>query len=160
MINEPKDKIFEFFDNISINSPADFDEAVLGLRRFGRRIWIAGAVGAIDRAIESFSTYHFSEQLIAAHRALQNWIRDPRPENAELARRQYFPYRQLLNCDDIRNLSNRAASFAVAAISETDEESFRLARVGMLSMAHEMVLGEKEAWSGIEKTIKSLFTRK
>ncbi len=159
-MSESKDEIFEFFDKIAINSPADFDDSVLGLRQFGRRIWIAGAVGAVARAIESFSAYHFSEQLIAAHRALQNWIRDPRPENAELAKQQYFPYRQLHICDDIRNLSNRATSFAIAAISETDEESFRLAKVGMLSMAHELVLGEKEEWIGIEKTIKSLFTRK
>lgn len=155
-MNEFEQSIFEFFVNTTINSFEDLEPAVQNLQKFGRRVWIAGSAGAVARAIELFAHRHFPSYLIEAHNTIMNWVQEPTATNAELAKQKYFPYRQVFNCNDLLDRSNRATSFAIKAISESDEESFRLAKIGMISMAHPFVLGEEQTWVGIEQTIKGL----
>ena len=152
--------ILDVFENTRVITFEDLEAAVQLLKPFGKRIWIAGSVGAVAKAVELYRPTHFTGRLIDAHEALKTWLRDPTTENAARARQKYYPYRQLLNCDDIMDRSNRATSFAVAALGKDDEEAFRLAKIGMVSMAHPLVLDGEYAWEGIEKMIRSLILEK
>lgn len=156
-MSETKETLRDYIDRQTIDSAESFAAAVGDLRRFGRLVWIAAAVGAISPAFASDRSEYFSDAMKTAFRAAENWLAAPTDENFEIARNaQFNPGRLWGNCNDFRHVTTYALVRLTRAFTENDEESFNASVAAAKAMTHPLVFEEKEIWRGIEGRIRVL----